>query len=178
MNAHTTATAAIAPIRLGDRPDDEVVALLQELIDACPAPEPEPERELTGVERASARVGRSAAHLRALMDRAATGKDLSHEIWSARRQVEDDRILLANASAIEAIGDIGGRPFALKPGWGDLAIEVFRDSEDEPAFRIPHGLGRTAVLSILDAHAKGYDAGHRDGANSVRAAIADVLQLR
>ncbi|MEN3238312.1 hypothetical protein PUR29_33225 [Methylobacterium ajmalii] len=176
MNAHTTTTATITPIHLDDRPDDEIAAMLQQMIDACPAPEPE--RELTAVERASALVGESAARLKALLDRAATGKDLGAEIWSARRKVDDDRMRLATHIEIEAIGDIADRPYVLRPSWEALKIAVYRDGEDEPAFSFPHGLGRTAALAVLDAHARGYDAGHRDGGNAVRAAITDVLQLR
>jgi hypothetical protein len=178
MNAHTTTdTAAIAPIRFGDRPDAEIVGLLQELIDACPAPS-QPDPELSDVERSRAIVGTSAARLQALLDRAAGGKDLHQEIWSAKRQVVEDQNLLAGYVDIENIGDLGHRDYTLRPKCGFLAINAYRDGEDEPAFSFPYGLGRTAVLWILDAHARGYDAGHRDGGNSVRAQLTDVLRLR
>ncbi len=178
MNAHiTTDTATIAPIHFGDRPNDEIVALLQELIDACPAPS-QPDPDLSDVERSRALVGKSAARLQALLDRAAGGKDLYQEIWSAKRQVEKDQNLFAAYVDIEAIGDLGHLRYSLHPKPGFLAIDAYRDGEDEPALSLPYGLGRTAALAVLDAHARGYDDGHRDGANSVRAAITDVLRLR
>jgi hypothetical protein len=178
MNAHaTTDTATIAPIHFGDRPNDEIVALLQELTDACPAPS-QPDPELSDIDRSRALVGKSAARLQALLDRAARGADLTNEIWSAKQKVNEDQNLLAGYVDIETIGDLGHRDYTLRPKCGFLAINACRDGEDEPAFSFPYGLGRTAVLWILDAHARGYDAGHRDGGKAVRAAVTDILRLR
>ncbi|WP_289052462.1 hypothetical protein [uncultured Methylobacterium sp.] len=174
MNARAPTTPTVS-FSLVDHPDDEIAALLQDLIDACP---PATEPELSEVALASARVGESAALLRCLLDRAAGGANIANEICVAKVRLDHDRARLAGLVDIEQIGSLDGRPYALAPAWGCFKVDVYRGVEDEPAFRIPHGLGRTAVLAALDAHDAGYDAGHRAGGNYVRSQLNDILRLR
>ncbi|BAQ47579.1 MULTISPECIES: hypothetical protein [Methylobacterium] len=154
MNAHTPTPPTCL------RPDDGVAALLQELIDACP-PSPEPERTLTDVARSSSRVGKKALHVQRLMDRAAAGEHLAHEIWAAQGQLDDERALLGGYIEIAAIGSLGGRPYTLAPAWGSAQIAVYRTNDDTLAFRYPRGLGYFAVMALLDAFEAGVAEGRR-----------------
>lgn len=154
MNAHTPT----APPCL--RPDDGIAALLQELIDACP-PSPEPERTLSDVALSSSRVGKKALHVQRLIDRAAAGEHLAHEIWCAQGQLDDERSLLGGYIEIAALGGLNGRPYTLAPARGSPHIAVYRTTDDTLAFRYPRGLGWYAVMALLDAFEAGFAEGRR-----------------
>ncbi|MEE8629665.1 MULTISPECIES: hypothetical protein [Methylobacterium] len=156
MNAHTS-TAPIASLG----PHALVNAILEELIDACP-PVPETRPRLGDVARWSDIVGKDAARLRALHDRAAAGEELSREITAVEGQLSDARALLAGYVEIQALGGLDGRPYRLVPAWISPRIAVYRkggEGDETLAFRYPRGLDRTAVLALIDA----YEAGCADG---------------
>jgi len=152
--------ACAAPVA-GMRSADLVNAILEEMIEACP-PAPETRPRLGDVARWSAIVGKDAARLRALHDRAAAGEELSREIAAVEGQLSDARALLAGYTEIQALGGLDGRPYRLVPAWISPRIAVYRkggEDDETLAFRYPRGLDRAAVLALIDA----YEAGCADG---------------